>query len=205
MRLADWALALNGDAVYRSTWMGVPALKNPLDAWIYQEIVHETRPQAIVELGSAEGGGALYLAHLLELAGGDGRVISVDVSRESYDVAHPRIVEVTGRTGDPEVIERVRELCEGRRTMVIHDASHRAHAVYADLQAYAPLVSPGCYLIVEDGIGDVMPKRKLPEDPGAGPYLAVKSFLADGAPFEVDPDRERFLMTNNPRGYLKRR
>ena len=43
--------------------MGVPAAKNPLDAWVYQEIVYETRPEAIVELGSAYGGGTLFLAH----------------------------------------------------------------------------------------------------------------------------------------------
>ena len=51
---------------------------------------------------------------------------------------------------------------------------------------------------------DVLPPRLVGRDPGAGPYLGTKSFLAEGHPFEVDESRERFLATNNPRGFLRR-
>jgi cephalosporin hydroxylase len=183
----------------------VPAAKNPLDAWIYQEIVHETAPDAIVELGSAYGGGTLFLAHLFDLLGGDRIVISVDISRDSWLADHPRIIEVTGSSSDPSVVEKVGDLCVGRRTMVIHDASHRAGQVLKDLVAYGPLVSPGCYLVVEDGVTDVVPKRLLGAEPGAGPLRATDAYLATGVPFDVDPRRERFLATNNPRGFLRRR
>jgi cephalosporin hydroxylase len=204
MRIEDWILYHQREIVFdRCTWMGVSTLKNPLDAWIYQEIVHETRPEVIVELGSAHGGSTLFFAHLLELIGDEGAVVSVDVSRDTYEAEHERIVEVTGRTGDREVLEHVRALCEERRTMVIHDANHRAEDVIDDLHAYAPLVSPGCYLIVEDGIGALLPARKLgPRAPG--PYEAVHHFLAEGQPFEVDEERERYLATYAPRGFLRR-
>jgi cephalosporin hydroxylase len=204
MRIEDWILYHQREIVFdRCTWMGVSTLKNPLDAWIYQEIVYETRPEVIVELGSAHGGSTLFFAHLLELIGDDATVVSVDVSRDTYAADHDRIVEVTGRTGDPDVLDRVRSLCEGRRTMVIHDANHRAQDVSADLDAYAPLVSPGCYLIVEDGIGSLLPQRKTgPRAPG--PYEAVHAFLAQGPPFEVDEERERYLATYAPQGFLKR-
>jgi len=204
-RLGSWLIGLNRELMENATWMGVPAAKNPLDAWIYQEIVHDTRPDAIVELGSAFGGGTLFLAHLLDLLGGDGIVISVDISRESWQADHRRIVQVTGNSSEPDVVEQVRARCDGRRTMVIHDASHRAGQVLADLLAYGPMVSPGCYLVVEDGVTDVVTKRVLGADPGAGPFRAADAYLATGAPFDVDPFRERFLATNNPRGFLRRR
>jgi cephalosporin hydroxylase len=204
-RLGSWLIGLNRELMDNATWMGVPAAKNPLDAWIYQEIVHETRPEAIVELGSAYGGGTLFLAHLLDLLGGDGKVISVDISRESWQAHHPRIIEVTGNSAAPEVVDEVRAHCEGRRTMVIHDASHRAGQVLADLLAYGPMVSPRCYLVVEDGVTDVVSRRVLGADPGAGPLRAADAYLETGAPFDVDPFRERFLATNNPRGFLRRR
>jgi cephalosporin hydroxylase len=204
-RLGSWLIGLNRELMDSATRMGVPAAKNPLDAWIYQEIVHDTRPDAIVELGSAYGGGTLFLANLLDLLGGDGIVVSVDVSRDSWQADHPRIVQVTGNSSAPAVVERVTGLCAGRRTMVIHDASHRAGQVLEDLTAYGSLVSPGCYLVVEDGVTDVVPRRVLGADPGAGPFRAADAYLRTGAPFDVDPRRERFLATNNPRGFLRRR
>lgn len=205
MRLGSWLIGLNRELMDSATWMGVPAAKNPLDAWIYQEIVHATQPEAIVELGSAYGGGTLFLAHLLDVLAGDRIVVSVDVSRESWQADHPRIVQVTGNSSDSDVVEQVTGLCAGRRTMVIHDASHRAGQVLEDLAAYGPLVSPGCYLVVEDGVTDVVPKRVLGADPGAGPFRAADAYLRTGAPFDVDSRCERFLATNNPRGYLRRR
>jgi cephalosporin hydroxylase len=204
-RLGAWLMDLNREVMESSTWMGIPAAKNPLDAWIYQEIVHETRPEVIVELGSAYGGGTLMLAHLLGILGAEGTVISVDIARDAYRAEHPRIVTITGSTAAPEVIARVRDACDGRRTMLIHDASHRSAQVIEDLRNYAPLVSPGCYLIVEDGVTDVVPPRWIGTYPGHGPYRAVEAFLAEGAPFEVDRTRERFRATNNPAGFLRRR
>lgn len=206
LSVEDWLLHLNLTALSGSTWMGVTAFKNPLDAWIYQEIIYETRPQTIIELGSAAGGSTLFLAHLLDLIGSDGQVISVDASREIFVAEHERIVTVTGTTGDPEVIARVGQLAEGKRTMAIHDASHLARIVLKDLQTYGEFVSPGCYFVVEDGISDWLSARKVPGDsPGPGPYTAVQKFLAEGPPFDLDRSRERFRVTNNPYGFLRRR
>src|SRR4051794_33103851 len=96
MSIEDWSINLNGKALQSSTWMGVHASKNPLDAWIYQEILYETRPDTIVELGSADGGSALFLAQMLDLLGGEGTVVSVDASHETFAAAHDRIVTITG-------------------------------------------------------------------------------------------------------------
>jgi hypothetical protein len=88
-------------------WMGVPVLKNALDCWIYQEILYEVRPEVIVELGSRTGGSTLFFCHMLDLLGGDGIVLSVDVDRSVYQVEHRRIVLVTGDCADPVVQAQV--------------------------------------------------------------------------------------------------
>jgi cephalosporin hydroxylase len=68
--------------------------------------------------------------------------------------------------------------------------------------AYSPLVHPGDYLIVEDT--NVNGHPTYPEF-GPGPMEAVDRFLAESDGFAIDVRCERFLMTLNPRGYLKRK
>jgi cephalosporin hydroxylase len=186
----------------RAHWMGVPALKNPLDAWIYQEIIWETKPEVIVELGNAFGGGTLFLAHMLDQLGA-GEVVAVDWSHEAFEAAHPRITKVTGDTRSPETIAQVRELCSGKRTMLIHDADHTYDAVTTDLRNYSSLVSPGCYFIVEDGIGDLLRIRRFASLERRA-MAAAEDFAASSPSFEIDESRERYVATYNPRGFLKR-
>jgi cephalosporin hydroxylase len=192
----EWLSHLYGELMDReSRWMGARALKNPLDAWIYQEILHEVRPRTVVELGSGFGGGTLFLAHMLDLLDGDGQVVTVDHYHEGFEAEHPRITKITGDTR--EVADAVAELCEGT-TLLIHDAAHEEEAVLADLRLYAHLVTPGSYLIVEDGVRDLLSGE-------AGPVAAVRRFLEETDDFEVDEARERFLLTYNPSGFLRRR
>lgn len=204
LTLREWLLHHQREIVFgKSRWMGVPAYKNPLDAWIVQEILHEVRPETVVEIGSAQGGGALYLAHLLDLLG-EGEVVSVDVDRSAFRVEHPRIRCVTGDSGAKDVRDEVASRCRGRRTLVIHDGDHRRDAVLRDLEAYAPLVSLGSYLIVEDGIIDLFEPGDGIGTREDGPLRAVEAFLSAHPEFEVDSTRERYLLTYNPSGFLRR-
>src|SRR5204863_7054471 len=63
---------------------------------------------------------------------------------------HPRIEYLTGSSLDPASVARALELAADRRAMVVLDSAHAAEHVLAELRAYAPLVGPGCYLVVED-------------------------------------------------------
>ncbi len=85
--------------------------------------------------------------------------------------------------------------------MIILDSDHSRENVTRELVAYSPLVTQGSYLIVEDT--NVNGHPVLP-DFGAGPMEAVEAFLAAHPTFEVDERREKFLMTFNPRGFLRR-
>jgi cephalosporin hydroxylase len=188
------------DAWTRATWLGAQALKNPLDLWVYQEILHETRPELIVETGTYRGGSALYLASMCDLLGA-GEIVSVDIEplRDDYP-EHPRITYLGGRSStDPEVVAEIRARAEGRQTLVVLDSDHSQAHVEAELAAYAPIVPVGCYLVVEDSnIGQIR-KDLMP-----GPLQAVESFLAGTDEFVVDREREKFLITFNPSGYLRR-
>jgi len=138
-------------------WLGTQTIKNPLDLWIYQEIIAETRPELIVETGTYRGGSGLYLASLCELFG-VGEVVSIDVRPASDEYpSHPRLTYIGGRPSiDPIVVAGMRDRATGKRTMVVLDSDHSQAYVEGELDAYAPLVSPGCYLIVEDtNIGEV--------------------------------------------------
>jgi cephalosporin hydroxylase len=188
------------DAWTEATWLGAQALKNPLDLWVYQEIMVETRPELIVETGTYRGGSAFFLASICDLLG-EGEIVSIDIEpvRDDYPT-HPRITYLGGRSStDPAVVAEVRGRAEGKRTLVVLDSDHSQAHVEAELGAYADLVPVGGYLIVEDSnIGQIR------QDLLPGPLEAIDTFLSGTKAFEIDRDREKFLITFNPSGYLRR-
>jgi cephalosporin hydroxylase len=181
-------------------WFGVPALKCPLDLWVYQEILHRTRPDVIVETGTSGGGSAYFMATICDLIDA-GRIVTVDIADKPGRPDHPRVTYLKGSATDPRVVEEVRSsIGPEDRVMVLLDSNHKQDFVEQELEAYAPLVTSGCYLIVEDT------NLNYWMDFGPGPLEAVEAFLASdaGRPFSVDSDCEKFFMTFNPSGYLLR-
>jgi cephalosporin hydroxylase len=205
-RLDRQAVSRAHDVFYASNawtmarWLGAQSLKNPLDLWVYQEILFETRPELIVETGTYRGGSALYLASICDLLGA-GEVVSIDIEpmRDDYP-QHPRITYLAGRSStDRDVVSEVRSRAAGRPILVVLDSDHSQAHVEAELEAYAQLVPVGCYLIVEDSnIGQIR-KDLMP-----GPLQAVETFMAKTDEFAIDREREKFLITFNPSGYLRR-
>jgi len=190
------------DAWTEATWLGAQALKNPLDLWVYQEIMAETKPEVVVETGTYRGGSAFFLASICDLLGA-GEIVSIDIEpvRDDYP-SHPRITYLGGRSStDPDVVGEVRARADGKRTLVILDSDHSQAHVEAELAVYADLAPVGGYVIVEDSnIGQIR-KDLMP-----GPLEAIETFLATagGSSFEIDRSREKFLITFNPSGYLRR-
>lgn len=204
MTLRQWLVYHHKEIVFKNNyWMGVKALKNPLDCWIYQEIIYEVKPEMIIEIGCAQGGSTLYLANLLDLLG-KGQIISVDQDRSKFKVKHGRIIEIEGDSTSAQVVAKVTGLCSGKTVLVIQDGDHNRDGVLKDLRNYSPLVTPGSYFIVEDSVVDLYSAQ---EDLGMkveGPLPAIAQFLSENPNFEIDMDRERYLMTYNPHGFLKR-
>lgn len=190
-----------GGAYMRTTWMGVPTAKCPGDMWMYQELICALRPDVLVETGTWAGGSALYFAHVFDQLG-HGRVLTIDVDAGTDRPAHPRITYHHGSSVDPATVTMVAEAVRGAGpVMVILDSDHRRDHVLAELRSYAPLVTPGSYLIVEDTTIDHHPA--WPEH-GPGPAAAVEQFLAEHPEFEADRDREHHLLSFAPGGFLRR-
>jgi cephalosporin hydroxylase len=185
------------------TWLGHPIWQNVLDLWSLQEAIAEIRPALLLETGTNRGGSALFYAHLFELLG-HGRVVSVDVAR-MHSLEHERAEFLIGSSVDPEILgvlrQRVQE-ADGP-VMVVLDSDHSRAHVLAELRAYAPLVTPGSLMLVQDGVIDALPIFATTRP---GPLKAIETFLVEDGRFEVDSrfDR-RFLVTHHPSGWLRRR
>jgi len=185
----------------KTTYFGVKTLKSPVDAWIYQEILFETQPDVIIEIGNASGGSALFLAHICD-AIGKGRVIGIDLSHKAVPrqvLDHQRILFIEGDACDS--FERVRSLVSrDERVLIIEDSAHTFDNTLNVLRLYSTLLKAGDYFIVEDSICH----HGLDIGPDPGPYEAIEAFLNENSDFKSDRSRERFLITWNPKGYLKR-
>ena len=214
------AIALiNETAVYKYaynfTWLGRPIIQLPQDIVAIQEIIWTTRPDVIIETGVAHGGSLILSASILELLGGGGQVVGMDVDiREHNRVEiekHPlskRITLIQGSSIDTHVIDQVKEIVNGKQSvMVMLDSNHTHEHVLEELRLYSPMVTRGCYLVVLDTIVEDMTDDSFPDRPwgvGNNPKTAVREFLRETDRFEVDKELEnRLLLTVAPDGYLQ--
>jgi cephalosporin hydroxylase len=216
-----WAL----NYFHTFTWMGRPILQLPDDLIRFQEVFHALRPDVIIETGIFNGGSQLFHASLAETLG-HGRVIGIDIeidqgTRWSLETHHlkNRIALIQGDSAAPEIVAQVRALLQpGETVMVVLDSDHSKAHVARELEAYAPLVTPGMYLIATDGI-----MRDLTDVPHGAPHwthdnpaAAAAEFLAHHPEFELAPpqwphNRSELTpalsntLTYWPDGWLKRK
>jgi cephalosporin hydroxylase len=99
-------------------------------------------------------------------------------------------------------VERVRAaIPEGGAVLAILDADHSRDHVLDELRAYAAMVTPGSYCIVEDTNLNGNP---VLSDFGPGPMEAVEAFLAERDDFTPDRSLEELMLTAAPKGFLYR-
>ncbi len=193
----------------KTSFLGTHVAKSPMDLWVYQEVIFETRPDLIVELGTNAGGAALWFATILD-AIGHGRVLTVE--KEDYrnlQPQHPRIAYLMADTiRQPfdvlSAIVRWKSVPRGAfegggRTMLSLDSLHTYDHVYEELSTYAPHVSPGCYAVVEDGVVDAE------WGTCAARAAAIDYARAFVDEWEIDKSREHHLFTMHPDGWLRRK
>jgi cephalosporin hydroxylase len=200
---------------YNFTWLGRPIIQFPQDLMALQEIIWKTRPELILETGIAHGGSLIFHASMLELLGGDGLVLGVDIDIRAHNRVeierHPlskRIAMLEGSSVDESIAAQVREMARGRqRVLVVLDSNHTHDHVLQELRLYSPLVQPGGYVVVLDTVIDDMPADSFPDRPwgqGNNPKTAVHEFLKTNRRFEIDRDIDsKLVITVAPDGYLK--
>jgi cephalosporin hydroxylase len=213
--------------VYNWRWCGLPIIQLPPDVLVTQEIVWEVRPDVIVETGVARGGSLTFSASLLAMldaaeatgrtpATTPRRVIGIDIeirphNRQAIE-AHPfaRMIElVEGSSVAPETVAAVRgRVRPGARVLVILDSNHTHDHVLGELEAYAGLVTPGSYCVVQDtGIEFTAPGTFPDRSWGRGnsPLSAIAAWLPGHPEFVVDSSIDHKLqISSSPGGYLRR-
>lgn len=182
-------------------WLGVKVIKSPMDLWIYQELICKVQPGLIIETGTCYGGSALYMAHILNSVG-KGKILTIDI-KPAARRSHGRLKFFTGDSVGHRIkreLPRWMNSVKGEPVMVILDSDHHKPHVLAELDLYAPLVTVGSYLIVEDTSlnGDVRTGF------GPGPAEALAEWLPKHPEFVVDKECEKYYQTFHPGGYLKR-
>ena len=200
---------------YNFTWMGRPIIQYPQDIIAMQELIWEIKPDLIIETGIAHGGSIIYYASLLELIG-KGEVLGIDIDIREHNrkkiEEHPmykRIHMLEGSSVTQEMVDRVKPFVEGKESILVClDSNHTHEHVLAELNYYAPFVTPGSYIVVFDTIVEDLPERYLPGrfwGIGNNPKTAVQEFLKRNDNFVVDEMIDnKLLISVNPQGYLKR-
>ena len=200
---------------YNFTWLGRPFIQLPQDMMAVQELIWRVRPDLIIETGIAHGGSLVFSASMLELLGGNGLVLGVDIDIRSHNRAeiekHPmsrRIQMIQGSSVDKAVARQVYKAAEGRKQiMVMLDSNHTHGHVLKELQLYSRLVTRGSYLVVFDTAIEDLPDDLIKDRPwhkGNNPKTAVWQFLKTSKRFVIDKDVEsKLLITVAPDGYLK--
>jgi cephalosporin hydroxylase len=206
---------------YNFSWFGRPAIQFPQDMIAMQELIATIQPSVIIETGIAHGGSLLFSASMLELSaicGGpqDAEVLGIDIDIREHNrqaiEAHPlakRVSMIEGSSIDDEIVAQVKARVAGKGPVIVClDSNHTHDHVLAELNAYAPLVTPGSYCVTFDTIVEDLPQELCgdrPWGPGNSPKTAVHEFLKTNDQFEIDRRIDaKLLISVAPDGFLKR-
>jgi cephalosporin hydroxylase len=200
---------------YDFTWLGRPIIQYPQDIIAMQEIIWRVKPDLIVETGIAHGGSLIFYASMLELIGGKGRVLGIDVDIRKHNRKEiekhrmfKRIRMIEGSSIDEDVARRVYAFARKRPVVLVALDSNHTHAhVLKELQLYSPLVKKGSYIVVFDTVAEDLPKWTnfgRPWTRGNNPKTAVCQFLKGNPRFAIEKEISgKLMVTSAPDGYLK--
>lgn len=186
---------------HQVTYKGIKAIRCPFDYVIYQMILNEVKPDLVIEIGTNIGGGALYIADLLD-CNGKGILHTIDI----VDMIDPKVKEHNRIKFFSKGWEDYDlQLTKGFETiLIIEDASHLYKDSIGILNKFHKLVSVNSYLIIEDGIINELGLEKKYE---GGPLKALREFLPNHPEYIVDRkwcDMFGKNATFNVNGYLKK-
>jgi len=204
------------DYKYSYLWTsgGLPIIQTPADIVAQQEVIWETKPTVIVETGIARGGSLINSAMSLELNGGRGLVLGIDVDIRAHNREvieehrfFNRIEMFEGSSTDQSVYERVKKFIKpSDRVMVVLDANHTYEHVLAELHLWGGLVTQGCYLVVADTMlhyatkevsGSTQWKR------GDDPLSALNEYLKTTKKFRSDDEMNgKLIFSSSFNGYM---
>jgi cephalosporin hydroxylase len=191
----------------RTRYKGLRLAKSPFDLALYMQSIDRLRPAAIIEIGTSQGGSAVWFIDQCRAVGlADTRLIAIDINPPTLEVHgvsfHQGDSCAPGETFPTDVI-----IGAPHPWLVIEDSAHTFRSTNAVLDYFDRYLQPGDMLVVEDGVladleGEVY--RKLND----GPNRAVAEFLGrtDGR-YEIDTaicDFYGHNLTYAPNAWLRR-
>lgn len=197
-------LASMQSGVMRYRYKGIPCYKSPLDLAIYMKLLWELKPRTIIEIGSKEGGSAMFFADMAQLFGLDARIYSIDL--EPPDIEDSRITFLQGDVHHLEQVFSGNKLYAGPRPWFVNeDSAHAYPACLAALHMLADNMQTGDVLAMEDGN---LVELGLSDRYDGGPNRAITEFFkARPDAFKIRTDLCDMFGQNatyNPNGYLER-
>ena len=213
----DWMIhADKYKYTYNFSWLGRPIIKFPSDIILMQEIIWDIKPDLIIETGIAHGGSIIFSASMLELIGGDGHVVAVDIDIRKHNrdeiEQHPlykRITMFEGSSISDDIIHKIEKIAKNKETiMVFLDSLHTHEHVLKELEMYAKFVTVGSYIVLPDTFIEFFPRgyfSNRPWDVGNNPMTALREFLSRNDNFIVDQNiSNKLMITEAFDGFLKR-
>lgn len=205
---------------YTFSWMGRPMIQLPEDMIRMQEVIFAVKPDVIIETGIAHGGSLVFYASLCK-AMEKGRVVGVDIeirphNREAIEnhPLFPLITLIEGNSVDPAIVDQVRaQIRPNDKVLVLLDSKHSKEHVLSELDAYAPLVSKGSYIVAMDGIMEQVAgaPRTQPDWAWNNPRRAALEFVERSPNFTIEEPPFLFnegsisnRVTYWPDGFIKR-
>lgn len=172
----------------------------------YSTVIKKVQPDLIIETGTFSGKSALWFARTAGC-----RVVTI----ETTPYIDPEIEEawrehditlINESSVEPHTIDTVRDHAAGaERVLLSLDSYHSEQHVLTEMEAYGPLVTPGSYMVVEDGILRYME----PEDRHTyigDPLDAIERYLKAHKEWEIDLEIEEIHPVSQfPSGWLLRR
>jgi cephalosporin hydroxylase len=200
---AGFVEAFWNSLVWRSSsWLGHPIQVPATDLMIYQELLTKVRPDWIIETGTQSGARALFLASVCELLG-HGHVVSIDVTLNPKRPMHPRITYVEGRAQEETTAQQVQEIVgeSPRGLLIVASRPGSNIRIQREFEAYRDLVAVGSYAVIELTVVNGHP---VWPGFGPGPFEAASQLIGRHSEFAVDTTMEKYGLTFNPGGFLKR-
>lgn len=204
MTIEEWLIYHQRHVIFNQKYKGLKMIKNPFDLITYEEILWEIKPTIVIEIGSSQGGFALWLKDRTQIMRLNTKIVTIDLSgnanRNLNSFKSDNLMCIVGDCNSSDILSKLKNcISKNDVVLIIEDSSHTFENTFRVLENYKKIVTVGSYIIVEDGICDV-----LNIGPSPGPMKAIEKWINDNKNYMIDRTREKYIMTYNPKGFLKR-
>jgi cephalosporin hydroxylase len=135
------------------TWKGRNVFKTVFDFALYPMMIAEIRPRTIIELGSGDGGSAVWLRDTARMLGVSCKILSFDVSPPRLACRGVRFLRADAN--DVETLGAARLRAQLHPWIVLEDCHVNTSGI---LRFFHDLLEVGDYLVVEDSAEKIEPE-----------------------------------------------